>query len=194
MLIATVFFGLLYGLAGTGVSQLLFHYQANGSLLKTGDGSQLIGQNWNGYNDTRIIDPEWFHGRPDSDNPLKATGQTGESGGSNLGPRSKVLEEETAKLVAAWHEYDVTPTPDLVTSSGSGLDPDITPDDALVQIPMVAQATQINRATLRKLITDFTGNATVGFLGNKTINVLDLNRGLQKLEKSVTYPRSVHGR
>ena len=123
----------VYAFAGTGVAQLLFKHQADGSI--TANGSTLIGQNWSS--------PKWFHGRPDDtgpyaanpkatppvsggDNPLVANGDSGESGATNLGPRSKVLLANTQQLVAYWHKLGVNPTPDLVTTSGSGYDPDIT--------------------------------------------------------------------
>jgi K+-transporting ATPase ATPase C chain len=178
----------VYALAGTGVSQLLFKDQANGSI--TANGSTLIGQNWSS--------PKWFHGRPDDtgpyaanpkstppspggDNPLVANGNSGQSGASNLGPRSKVLLANTQQLVAYWHKLGVNPTPDLVTTSGSGYDPDITPQDAVVQIPMVAKATGIAPSTLQNLISRETQGAELGFLGSSYINVLQLNEALAHL-------------
>ena len=178
----------VYALAGTGVSQLLFKDQANGSI--TANGSTLIGQNWSS--------PKWFHGRPDDtgpyaanpkstppspggDNPLVANGNSGQSGASNLGPRSKVLLANTQQLVAYWHKLGVNPTPDLVTTSGSGYDPDITPQDAVVQIPMVAKATGIAPSTLQNLISRETRGVELGFLGSSYINVLQLNEALAHL-------------
>jgi len=183
-----VFFGFVYALAGTGISQLLFRYQANGSI--TANGSTLIGQNWSS--------PRWFHGRPDDsgpyaadpkatppvgggDNPLVANGNSGSSGASNLGPRSKVLLANTQALVAYWHNLGVNPTPDLVTTSGSGFDPDITPADATVQVPMVSRATGLAPATLRALIARQANGAQLGFLGGSYINVLQLNEALANL-------------
>jgi len=177
-----------YAYAGTGVSQLLFKHQANGSI--TANGSTLIGQNWSS--------PKWFHGRPDDtgpyaanpkatppvgggDNPLAANGNSGTSGASNLGPRSKVLVSNTRALVAYWHNLGVNPTPDLVTTSGSGYDPDITPADALVQVPMVSRATGVAPSTLRSLIARETNSAQLGFLGSSYITVLQLNEALAKL-------------
>jgi potassium-transporting ATPase KdpC subunit len=179
-LIALVLFGLLYGFAGTGVAALLFHDQASGSL--SASGSSLIGQNWNGYSTTAIKNPQWFHGRPDPDNPLVANGTSGGSGASNLGPRSKTLVNDTKALVQAWNAVGVTPTPDLVTGSGSGIDPDITPQDAIVQIPMVSTATGIDASQLRSLIDQHTQGAQLGFLGAPTVNVLELNQALAALE------------
>ncbi|HEX3564783.1 MAG TPA: potassium-transporting ATPase subunit C, partial [Acidimicrobiales bacterium] len=185
-LICLVFFGFVYALAGTGVAQLFFRHQADGSI--TANGSTLIGQNWSS--------PKWFHGRPDDtgpyaadpkqkvaggDNPLEANGNSGESGATNLGPRSKVLVANTKELVAYWHNLGVNPTPDLVTTSGSGYDPDITPADALVQIPMVSRATGIAPSALRSLIAKETSGAQWGFLGSSYIDVLQLNTALSHL-------------
>jgi K+-transporting ATPase ATPase C chain len=185
-LICLIFIGFVYALAGTGVAQLFFRHQADGSI--TANGSTLIGQNWSS--------PKWFHGRPDDtgpyaadpkqhvaggDNPLVANGNSGESGASNLGPRSKVLVANTKALVAYWHKLGVNPTPDLVTTSGSGYDPDITPADALVQIPMVSRATGIAPSALRSLIARETNSAEWGFLGSSYINVLQLNTALARL-------------
>ena len=145
-----------------------------------------------------------FQGRPDDlgpyagslnpvagggDNPLQANNvpgkpgvlNSGESGASNLGPRSKVLLSNTQALVAYWHQRGVNPTPDLVTTSGSGLDPDITAADALAQIPMVSKATGIAPSALRALIARETNGAQLGFLGSSYINVLQLNEALQQL-------------
>ncbi len=183
-LICLVFFGFVYAFAGTGVAQLLFSHQANGSI--TANGSTLIGQNWSS--------PKWFHGRPDDtgpyaasktqaggDNPLVANGNSGSSGATNLGPRSKTLMTNTQQLVAYWHALGVNPTPDLVTTSASGYDPDITPQDATVQIPMVAKATGISPSVLAALIKNETHSAELGFLGSKYIVVLQLNEALAKL-------------
>jgi K+-transporting ATPase ATPase C chain len=175
----TIVFGFVYAFAGTGVAQLLFRHQADGSI--TARGSTLIGQNWNGYRTDAIVDHQWFHGRPDADNPLEATGKPGNSAASNLGPRSKVLVTKVRSLVKAWHEVGVDPTPDLVTTSGSGLDPDISPQDATVQIPMVSKATGIAPSRLQKLISQQTDGPELGFLGASTVNVLQLNEALARL-------------
>ena len=181
-------FTFIYAYVGTGVSQLLFKHQANGSI--TANGSTLIGQNW--------TSPKWFHGRPDAtgpyapnpkstppagggDNPLVANGNSGSSGASNLGPRSKVLLTNTQALVAYWHNLGVNPTPDLVTTSGSGYDPDITQADALVQIPMVSKARGIAPSALQALIARETNGAQLGFLGSSYVNVLQLNEALAQL-------------
>jgi K+-transporting ATPase ATPase C chain len=193
--ICLVFFGFVYAVAGTGISQLLFKYQANGSI--TTNGSTLIGQNWS---DTKCpghpLGSCVFHGRPDDtgpyaanakedisggDNPLVANGVSGESAATNLGPRSKVLLANTKLLVAYWHTLGVHPTPDLVTTSGSGYDPDISALDATVQIPMVARATGIAPARLQALITRESHGAQWGFMGASYIDVLQLNEALAQL-------------
>ena len=199
----TIFFGFVYAFAGTGVAQLLFKHQADGSI--TANGSTLIGQNWSqtkcpGHPLGSCV----FQGRPDAlgpyagslspvagggDNPLEANNipgkpgvlNSGESAASNLGPRSKVLLSNTQALVTYWHQRGVNPTPDLVTTSGSGYDPDITAADALAQIPMVAKATGIAPSTLRALIAKQTDGAQLGFLGSSYITVLQLNEALAKL-------------
>ena len=193
--ICLVFFGFVYALAGTGLSQLLFKYQADGSI--TTNGSTLIGQNWAATKcPGNPLGSCVFHGRPDDtgpyatnakedvaggDNPLVANGVSGESGATNLGPRSATLKADTIALVAYWHKLGVNPTPDLVTTSGSGYDPDISPLDATVQIPMVAKATGISPAKLRALITSQSHGAQWGFLGASYIDVLQLNEALAKL-------------
>jgi potassium-transporting ATPase KdpC subunit len=179
IVVITVVWGFVYTFVGTGVAQLFFRGQADGSITKYG--SNLIGQNWNGYSTTKILDPQWFHGRPDADDPLVANGKSGESGSSNLGPRSEVLVKDVSALVKAWHAVGVNPTADLVTTSGSGLDPDISRVDALVQIPMVSKATGISAHRLRALIEKETNGPELGFLGAPYINVLQLNEALAKL-------------
>ena len=196
IVVFTAFFGFVYALAGTGVAQVLFPHQADGSI--TADGSTLIGQNWAAVKcPGHPVGSCVFHGRPDDtgpyaanpkanvsggDNPLVANGVNGESAATNLGPRSKVLLGDTNQLVAYWHSLGVEPTPDLVTTSGSGLDPDITPADATVQIPMVSKATGVAPSALRQLIAKETNGAELGFLGSSYIDVLQLNEGLASLE------------
>jgi K+-transporting ATPase ATPase C chain len=182
-----IVFTFAYAFAGTGISQLFFSHQADGSI--TSAGSTLIGQNWTSN--------RFFHGRPDDtgpyaadpkkdisggDNPLVSNGVSGESGATNLGPRSKVLLADTKQLVAYWHARGVGPTPDLVTTSGSGYDPDITASDAIVQIPMVSAATGIAQSRLRSLIARETEGPELGFLGTSYIDVLQLNEALAKLQ------------
>jgi K+-transporting ATPase ATPase C chain len=194
--ICLVFFGFVYALAGTGVAQVLFPHQADGSV--TANGSTLIGQNWAATKcPGHPLGSCVFHGRPDDtgpyaanakeeisggDNPLVANGVAGESAATNLGPRSKVLLADTKALIAYWHKLGVDdPTTDLVTTSGSGYDPDITPPDATVQIPMVSAATGIPAPTLTALIKKETHSAELGFLGSDYIDVLQLNEALAKL-------------
>ena len=179
-LFCLVFFGLVYPFVGTGVSQVLFKHQANGSV--TSNGSTLIGQDW--------TSPKFFHGRPDDfgpyagtgDNPLVANGKSGESASTNLGPRSKVLLADTKALIAYWHKMGVNPTPDLVTTSGSGLDPDITPADAYAEVPMVSKATGLSPRVLDQLIARESQPAELGILGSDYIDVLQLNDALAKME------------
>jgi K+-transporting ATPase ATPase C chain len=192
-----------YAFAGTGLSQVLFKHQANGSI--TPNGSTLIGQNWSQAKcPGHLLGSCVFQGRPDAlgpyagslspaagggDNPLEAnnipghpgTLNAGESGASNLGPRSSVLLSNTKTLVAYWHARGVNPTPDLVTTSASGYDPDITAADAIAQIPMVSKATGIAPARLAALIAKENNSAQFGFLGSSYIDVLQLNEALVKL-------------
>jgi len=165
-LISVFFFvllGLLYPLAETGIGQALFNHQANGSL--TADGSTMIGQSWTG--------PQWFHGRPDADDPMA-------TGGTNLGPRSKELVQAVTKQIAELKKEGVTPTPDLVTTSGSGIDPDIAPVDAYAQVNAVAKARHMSPAALRHLVATHIASAQFGFLGSQYINVLQLNQALAR--------------
>jgi K+-transporting ATPase ATPase C chain len=190
-----------FAYAGTGISQLFFQHQADGSI--TANGSTLIGQNWS---DTKCpghpLGSCVFQGRPDDlgpyadtskttpspaghpgDDPLVANGAAGESGGTSLGPRSQELLDFTKELVAYWHKRGVDPTPDLVTTSESDYDPDISQQDALVQIPMVAAATGLSDSVLRHLVVQETQGTELGFLGTSYIDVLQLDEALAKLEK-----------
>ena len=115
-----------------------------------------------------------------------ATSCAGESAATNLGPRSKVLLRNTEELVAYWQSSASNPTPDLVTTSGSGYDPDITPQDAVVQIPMVSKATGISPSALRASSPSRPTAQQLGFLGSSYIDVLQLNEALAKLKWSLT--------
>ena len=200
-LICLVLFGLAFPLLGVGLSQLFFKHQADGSI--TANGSTLIGQDWSQTKcPGHLLGSCVFQGRPDAlgpysdvgkykgdnpaehpgDDPLVANGQAGESGATNLGPRSKVLVSDTRILVKYWLARGVQPTSDLVTTSGSGLDPDITPQDAQAEIPMVSRATGLSAATLQHLISQQTNGMQLGFLGSPYVNVLQLNEALKKLE------------
>jgi potassium-transporting ATPase KdpC subunit len=165
--ICAVFFvllGLAYPLAETAIGQALFSHQANGSL--TAHGSLLVGQKW--------TSPRWFAGRPDADNPMA-------TGGSNLGPRSKVLVADVAAQIAKLRKEGITPTPDLVTTSGSGVDPDIAPADAYAQVGAVARARGLPVAEVRSLVRSQIHQPQFGFLGAAYINVLQLNEALARL-------------
>jgi K+-transporting ATPase ATPase C chain len=154
----------IYAFAGTGVAQLFFNHQADGSL--TANGSTLIGQNWSATKcPGHPLGSCVFQGRPD-----------------DLGPYSNTEKNNPSP---AGHPGDdpFNPTPDLVTTSGSGYDPDISQQDALVQIPMVAKATGLSRSVLTHLISQQTQGTQLGFLGTSYINVLQLNEALVKLEK-----------
>lgn len=155
--------GLGYPLAETALAQGLFAHSANGSIGP--NGSTLIGQRWTG--------PQWFHGRPDADNP-SATGAT------NLGPRSRALVDQVRSEVRHWRALGVTPTPDLVTTSGSGVDPDISPADALAQAASVARARHVSVGFLRRLVARETHPAQWGFLGAPYLDVLQLNEALAR--------------
>jgi len=160
-----VLLGLAYPLAETGIGQGLFSHQANGSL--TAHGSTLVGQHWQG--------PKWFQGRPDADDPMA-------TGGSNLGPRSKALIAAVTQQAGRLKSQGITPTPDLVTTSGSGVDPDISPADAYAQVNAVAQARGLPLPAVRALVTSAIQQPALGFLGSPHVNVLQLNESLAKLK------------
>jgi potassium-transporting ATPase KdpC subunit len=167
VIVSAIFFvllGLAYPLAETGIGQAFFGHQANGSLTK--NGSTLVGQMWQS--------PRWFVGRPDSDNPMA-------TGGSNLGPRSEVLVRDVKEQIAKLRSEGITPTPDLVTTSGSGVDPDIAPVDAYAQVNAVAKARKLPVAEVRRLVTAQIQHPQAGFLGASYINVLQLNEALARL-------------
>jgi K+-transporting ATPase ATPase C chain len=187
-----------YAYAGTGIAQAFFKHQADGSI--TSNGSTLIGQNWAATKcPGHPLGSCVFQGRPDDlgpyasaktnpaehpgDDPLVANGIAGESGATNLGPRSQELLTYTKELVSYWHKRGVNPTPDLVTTSGSGYDPDISAADATAEIPMVESATGLSGSQLRHLISQETQGAELGFLGTSYIDVLQLNEALAQLEK-----------
>jgi K+-transporting ATPase ATPase C chain len=179
--------GLIYPLAMTGIAQTLFPYQANGSLLRRDGhviGSALIGQNF--------ASPRYFHPRPsattgpDPKDPSKTVPvpyAADNSGGSNLGPTSKALVDRVradAKTLAA--ENPGVPIPsDLVTTSASGLDPDITPAGALFQVPMVARARNLPAAQVEALVRAHITGRLLGIIGEPHVNVLKLNLALDAL-------------
>jgi potassium-transporting ATPase KdpC subunit len=180
----TLITGLVYPLAMTGLAQVLFPKQANGSLVtKDGKvvGSELIGQ--------LFADNKYFHGRPSATNtpdPNDATKtvdapyNAANSGGSNLGPTNKALIDrvkgDVEKLKA---ENPKAPVPiDLVTTTGSGLDPHITPEAAFFQVPRVAKARNLPEDRVRQLVNEHIEGRTLGFLGEPRVNVLALNLAL----------------
>ena len=185
--VMTLLTGIAYPLAMTGLAGLLFPYQAKGSLIEHDGkiiGSELIGQNF--------TDDGYFHGRPsattdtDPNDPTKtvpAPYNASNSGGSNYGPTSKALVGRVASdsdLLAATNSSANVPV-DLVTTSASGLDPDITPAAALFQIPWVAKARGLPEDRLRHLVEDNTTGRLLGLLGEPHVNVLKLNLALDRL-------------
>jgi potassium-transporting ATPase KdpC subunit len=183
----TLITGLAYPLAMTGIAGVIFPKQAQGSLIEHDGkvvGSALIGQEFK--------DDKYFHGRPsattapdpnDSTKTVPAPYNAANSGGSNLGPTSKALadrvKEDVDKLKAENPSQSVPV--DLVTTSGSGLDPNISPEAALFQVPRVAKARNIPEAKLRQLIEEHVEARTLGVLGEPRVNVLLLNVALDQL-------------
>jgi potassium-transporting ATPase KdpC subunit len=177
-LATTVLLGVLYPLAVTGVAQLLFHRQANGELIERGGktvGSRLIGQ--------PFTSPQYFYSRP------SGAGAAGydplSSGGSNLGPTNQALiarVDASVKQLQAENPGALIPA-DLVTASGSGLDPDITPAAAEFQVARVARTRGMSQDDVRALVKAYTRGRDFGFLGEPRVNVLELN-----LDLDATHP------
>jgi K+-transporting ATPase ATPase C chain len=188
IVVMTLITGLAYPLAMTGIAQVLFPYQANGSLIKQNGkaiGSALIGQNFS--------TDKYFHGRPsattepDPKDPSKTVPvpyAADNSSGSNLGPTSKDLVTRVqgdAETLAK--ENPGTPIPvDLVTTSASGLDPDITPAGAYFQVPRVAKARGLPEAQVRELVAQHIDGRLFGVIGEPVVNVLQLNMALDALK------------
>jgi len=178
-LVLSVITGLIYPFVVTGVAQVVFPRQANGSLIvKDGQvvGSALIGQPFD--------DPKYFWGRLSATSPFPYNAAA--SGGSNLGPTNKALMDEVKARIDALHTADpgnTAPIPvDLVTSSGSGLDPHISIAAALYQVPRVARARGLSQDTVHAMVDRFTQGRQFGFLGEPRVNVLLLNRALDMVE------------
>jgi len=181
--------GLAYPLAMTGIAGAIFPAKAAGSLIERDGkivGSSLIGQNFTGAN--------YFHGRPsattttdpaDATKTVPAPYNAANSLGSNLGPTSAALAERVkGDLDTLKAESPAQPVPvDLVTTSGSGLDPDISPDAALFQVPRVAKARNVSEDKLRELVAGQVQGRTLSLLGEPRVNVLALNLALDDLAK-----------
>ena len=172
----TIITGLLYPLLVTVLSQAIFPRQANGSLIVSNGkvvGSELIGQ--------KFTRPEYFHGRPDSYDGLS-------SGGSNLGPTNQKLIDRVKGDVDKFHAenpgFQGAPPIELVTSSGSGLDPDISPEAAEAQVSRVAAARGMSPDALRQLVAANTQDRQFGILGEPRVNVLKLNLALDQAAQS----------
>jgi K+-transporting ATPase ATPase C chain len=175
LLLMTVITGIAYPLATTGLAQLIFPQQANGSLIeKDGKpiGSALIGQSF--------TDAKYFWGRPSvtSPNPNNASS----SSGSNTGPTNPALIDTIKQRIDALHAVDPTnkaPVPvDLITASASGLDPEISPAAAQYQLARVAQARKLSVSQVQALVDQYTSGRTLGILGEPRVNVLKLNLAL----------------
>jgi potassium-transporting ATPase KdpC subunit len=188
VIILTLITGLIYPLVMTGIAGVLFPTQAQGSLVEIDGkvvGSSLIGQ--------EFTSDKYFHGRPsattapdpnDSSKTVAAPYNAANSGGSNLGPTNKALidrvKDDVDKLK---QENPSAPVPiDLVTTTGSGLDPDITPEGALFQVPRVAKARNIPEDRLSQLVNDHVEGRLLGLFGEPRVNVLALNMALDGLK------------
>ena len=183
----TLITGLAYPLAMTGIAQLLFPRQAQGSLIErngTVVGSELIGQVFES--------DKYFHGRPsatttpdpnDATKTVPAPYNAANSGGSNLGPSNKALVDRVqGDMEKLKQENSSAPVPpDLVTTSASGLDPHISPEAALFQVPRVAKARNVPEDRIRQLVADHTEVRFLGLLGEPRVNVLLLNLALDQL-------------
>jgi len=183
----TLITGLVYPLAMTGIAELAFPYQSQGSLIERDGkvvGSALIGQ--------EFTSDKYFHGRPsattapDPKDPAKTVAapyNAANSGGSNLAPSNKALIDRVqGDLDALRKENPSDPVPaDLVTTSGSGLDPEISPDAAYFQVPRVAKARNLAEDRVRQLVSDHIQDRLLGLLGEPRVNVLLLNLALDRL-------------
>jgi K+-transporting ATPase ATPase C chain len=190
LVLITLLTGLAYPLAMTGIAALVFPHQAAGSLVYSADGKTVIGSSLIGQNFTSA---KYFHGRPsattdtdpnDSTKTIPAPYNAANSGGSNYGPTSKALadrvKDDIAKLRTENPDVPAgTPIPgDLVTTSASGLDPDISPEAAAYQIPRVAKARNLSVDRVRQIVADTTTGRLFGIIGEPHVNVLALNLAL----------------
>jgi K+-transporting ATPase ATPase C chain len=173
-IVSIVLLGIVYPLAMTGIAQALFPRQANGSLVTVNGkivGSAIIGQLW--------TEPKYFHGRPSAAGKGYDPTQTG---GTNYGPTSKKLIASTKATIVQLEKENPDasgpPPMDLVTSSGSGIDPDISPEAAYWEAPRVAKARGMLLATVNALVAQHIEGRTFGFLGEPRVNVLELNLAL----------------
>jgi K+-transporting ATPase ATPase C chain len=178
LILLTLLTGIIYPLAVTGLSQVIFPYQANGSIIARNGkpvGSALIGQEFD--------DSEYFWGRPSATTPYPYNGSS--SSGSNLGPNNPDLIKAVQSRIQALHTADPANTAkipvDLVTASGSGLDPHISPAAAEYQVRRVALARGIDEAKVRALVAANTEGREFGILGEPRVNVLKLNLALDDL-------------
>ncbi|MCA3749168.1 MAG: potassium-transporting ATPase subunit KdpC [Rubrobacter sp.] len=171
--------GLAYPLATTGVAQLIFPYQANGSLIENNGevvGSELIAQ--------QFTEPRYFHPRPSATEPPY---NAASSAATNFGPTNQALIDQVEKRVEKYREANDLPADapvpvDAVTASGSGFDPHISVANAEVQIPRVAQARNLPESAVRRLVEENTDGRLFGFIGEPGVNVLELNLALDRLE------------
>jgi K+-transporting ATPase ATPase C chain len=177
-IVSVILLGLIYPLAMTGIAQALFPRQANGSLVTVNGkivGSSIIGQLW--------TKPEYFQGRPSAAG--KGYDPTS-TGGTNLGPTSKKLIDATKATIATLKKENPDaagpPPMDLITSSGSGIDPDISPEAAYWEVPRVAKARGISLTAVNSLVAQHVQGRTFGFLGEPHVNVLELNLALDGLK------------
>jgi potassium-transporting ATPase KdpC subunit len=190
LLVFTVLCGLLYPAVMTGVGQLAFRNQANGSAVSFNGrtaGSGLLCQEFSGAKGNPL--PRYFQPRPsDAVNPSDKTDygcDPGYSAASNLGPNNPALVQLIKQRQQAIAAFDHVPVsqipPDAVTASGSGLDPDISPQNAAIQVNRVAAARHLPVSTVKSLVAKYTQGRTLGFLGQPRVNVLNLNIALDRL-------------